>query len=204
MSYSDRMTCRRNGHSVVALTMGAEHVRTCSLHQADDSMEEDTPGLRQSNSAPDLHVMLQQPLQSMPRMLLGPRQQPLGSSSAVGALVPYTATSTKVRRLCCCWPVPVSLISLAGQARVLAANSDGCSALLHDAACLYTAHQPPGVPNLLCPGSGWDAVLRRAWRPLHPPCGCAALWATCLTTAGTAKSNCTLLLPFPSTAWFVG
>ena len=61
-------------------------------------MEEDTPGLRQSNSAPDLHVMLQQPLQSMPRMLLGPRQQPLGSSSAVGALVPYTATSTKVRK----------------------------------------------------------------------------------------------------------
>jgi hypothetical protein len=65
-------------------------------------MEEDTPGLRQSNSAPDLHVMLQQPMQSMPRMLLGPRQQPLGSSSAVGALVPYTATSTKVRSLCCC------------------------------------------------------------------------------------------------------
>lgn len=63
--------------------------------EADESMEEDTPGVRRSNSAPDLHVMLQQPLQSMPRMLLGPQQQPLGSSSAVGALVPYTATSTK-------------------------------------------------------------------------------------------------------------
>lgn len=62
-------------------------------------MEEDTPGLRQSNSAPDLHVMLQEPMPSTPRMLLGPRQQPLGSQSAVGALVPYTATSTKVRHI---------------------------------------------------------------------------------------------------------
>jgi hypothetical protein len=78
------------------------HLHACFLLQADENMEEDTPGLRQSNSAPDLHVMLQQPLQSMPRMLMGPRQQPLGSSSAVGALVPYTATSTKVCRLCRC------------------------------------------------------------------------------------------------------
>lgn len=70
----------------------------CLLQEAEESMEEDTPGVRRSNSAPDLHVMLQQPLQSMPRMLLGPQQQPLGSSSAVGALVPYTATSTKVRQ----------------------------------------------------------------------------------------------------------
>ena len=43
--------------------------------------------------------LLQEPLQPLPRMLMGGRQQPLGSSSAVGALVPYTATSTKVGAL---------------------------------------------------------------------------------------------------------
>lgn len=92
----------------------------------------------------------------------------------------------------------------------MAGKGAGCqlrwrpSTVTHDATCLKAAHQPPGVPSLLCPGSGWDAVLRRAWRPLHPSCGCAALRAMCLTTAGTVESNCTLLLPFSSTAWCVG
>lgn len=60
------------------------------------SMEEDSSaGMRHSNSAPDLHLVLQESLQSLPRTLLDGNQQPL-SSSVMGALVPYThPTSTK-------------------------------------------------------------------------------------------------------------
>lgn len=63
-------------------------------------MEEDAPDARfkRSNSAPDLHLLVNVPMQGLPRTLMGRPPQPFGGSdSAVGALVPYTPTESTLR-----------------------------------------------------------------------------------------------------------
>lgn len=150
-------------------------------------MEEDTPGLRHSNSAPDLHVMLQEPLQSMPRMLLGPRQQPLGSSSAVGALVPYTANSTKVRSPAHSPLCRMSIPRLTRQTGQLAVSM-WLPACMH-ASCLTRQCTPILHPRLLCPGSGRNALLRRPKPPLRgaKQAGCCSV--TCLRRSAHSRPD---------------
>lgn len=78
------------------VSIPAESTAVHAAQFEDTSMEEDPPaGLRQSNSAPDLCMMMQDSLHSLPRALLDSSQKPL-SSSLMGALVPYShPASTK-------------------------------------------------------------------------------------------------------------